>query len=74
MTLTLKLTERQQEVLDFIVAFKQHNGFCPSVQEIGQALFIGKSTAHRYLVTLQEKGYIQMTHKKIRAIRVIKES
>lgn len=74
MTVAMKLTDRQQEVLEFILNFKEHNDYCPTTLEIAQALFIGKSTAYRYLLTLQDKGYIKLSYKKIRAIRILKES
>lgn len=54
-----KLTERQREVLEFVVGYVSEKGFPPSVREIGAALKISSLrgvTIH--LDALEKKGWI----------------
>jgi repressor LexA len=65
------LTDRQKEILDFIVTQQQSRGFPPSVREIGEAVGLtSPSTVHTHLATLQRRGYIQRDPTKPRAIEV----
>lgn len=65
------LTNRQQQVLDFIVNEIRHKGYPPSVREICQAVGLSSSsTAHSHLNALERKGYIHRNPNKPRAIEV----
>lgn len=60
----------KQEILQFITEQVQ-DGIPPTVREIGAALGIkSTSTVHKYLVELEEEGYIQRGNKLNRAIRL----
>ena len=60
----------KQEILQFITEQVQ-DGIPPTVREIGSALGIkSTSTVHKYLVELEEEGYIQRGNKLNRAIRL----
>ena len=65
------LTERQREILDFIVAQQRDRGFPPSVREIGEAVGLtSPSTVHTHLNTLQRRGFLRRDPTKPRAIEV----
>ncbi len=63
------LTDRQRQVLDFIVEHTRENGYPPSVRDIGDAIGLSSpSTVHAHLAALQDKGYLQRDTAKPRAI------
>jgi repressor LexA len=54
------LTRRQWQVLDFIAAFIQRNGYSPSYEEIAEGLELASlATIHKHLTTLSSKGYLR---------------
>jgi len=66
------LSERQQEILDFLTAFTAKNGYPPSVRDIGAAVGLSSSsTVHSHLSALEDKGYIKRDPSSARAISVI---
>jgi len=66
-----ELTDRQREILDFIVTAQRERGFPPSVREIGEAVGLtSPSTVHTHLATLQRRGYLRRDPTKPRAIEV----
>lgn len=65
------LTQRQEEILRFVVEYTQDSGFPPSIREIGQRFGIGSLrgvTVH--LDALEKKGYIERANTP-RSIKVI---
>ena len=65
------LTDRQREILDFIVAQQRDRGYPPSVREIGEAVGLtSPSTVHTHLSTLQRRGFLRRDPTKPRAIEV----
>ena len=71
----MKLTEKQQQILDFISAKIEEQGYPPSVREICSAVGLkSTSTVHGYLDRLQKKGFIQKDASKTRAIRITNDS
>ena len=66
-----ELTDREREVLDYIVGMINENGYSPSIRDIKSALdFKSTSTVHTYLARLENKGYIQKEGGKSRTLRV----
>lgn len=66
-----KLSERQRQILQFIVDEHRDRGFPPSVREIGLAVGLtSPSTVHNHLNTLERRGYIRRDPTKPRAIEV----
>lgn len=66
-----KLTARQQQIYDYILAFTAEKGYPPSVREIGQALELSSpSTVHFHLKGLEEAGMINKAEGKTRAISI----
>ena len=53
-----ELTDRQQAYLDFIREYIQVNESAPRLDEIARRFGVSSPTAHKALVTLQEKGYL----------------
>ena len=69
---TAKLSDRQQEILDFLGEFTARNGYPPSVREIGDAVGLSSSsTVHSHLGALEDKGYIKRDPSSARALTVI---
>ena len=72
MKTTATLSERQQEILDFLSDFTARKGFPPSVRDIGEAVGLSSSsTVHSHLNALEDKGYIRRDPSSARAISVI---
>lgn len=68
----LKLSKRQQEILDFIKDEVKVKGYPPSVREIGEAVGLASSsTVHGHLARLEKKGLIRRDPTKPRAIEVL---
>ena len=69
---TTPLSERQQQVLDYIRSTVSDRGYPPSVREIGEALGLSSpSTVHSHLSSLVRFGYIRKDPTKPRAIEVL---
>ena len=68
-----KITEKEKEILKYIIQFKSVNGYSPSVREIAQGVNT-KSLNHFYsaLEDLKVKEYITFKEKKTRTINVLK--
>jgi len=67
-----KLSERQQNILQFMVGYMNDNGFPPTIREIGEATDIQSTSVVNYnLNKLVDAGYIERTDKKSRGLRVI---
>lgn len=63
------LTQRQQQILDFIVSEVEAKGYPPSVREIGAAVGLSSSsTVHSHLAGLERKGLIKRDPSKPRAL------
>lgn len=65
------LTDRQREVLNYIAQFTEDNVYPPTVREIGEHFGVSLRAVQDHLSALQKKGYISLTQKKSRSIRVL---
>ncbi len=66
-----RLTEKQQQIYDYILTFTEEYGYPPSVREIGQAVGLkSPSTVHFHMKGLRAAGLIQQAEGKTRAITV----
>ncbi len=61
------LTQKQQQVLDFISSFFASKGFAPSVREIAQALGKSAQAIQQHIESLRAKGFLQHQPQKSRA-------
>ena len=67
--MALKITRRQQAVLDCIEDCVREKGYGPTVREVCQALGLSSpSTVHVHLKALEDKGYIKRDPLKSRSI------
>lgn len=70
-----KLTNRQEEILNYIKKYVVSNGFPPTVREIGSDLGVSSpATIHAHLNNLQNKGVIKKNGSKNRAIELLVEN
>lgn len=54
-----KLSQRQEEILEFIAAYRQEKGYSPSLREIAEAFGLTSvATVHQHIAALQRKGYV----------------
>ncbi len=68
----VKLSKRQQDILDFIKDEVRQKGYPPSVREIGLAVGLASSsTVHGHLARLESKGLIRRDPTKPRAIEIL---
>ncbi len=67
-----KLSDKQQQILDFVNKQVEETGYPPSVREICSAVgFKSTSTVHGYLEKLKKNGLIMKDPTKPRALKVI---
>ena len=66
-----QITERQQEVLDFISSFTKSNNYPPTVREIGEHFRISLRAVQDHIAALQKKGFLSQTQKRARSLTVI---
>lgn len=65
----MALTKRQKEILDFLKAFIDENGYSPSFEEICAAFgYTSLATVHEHLTNLATKGYIRKAYRESRSI------
>lgn len=57
-----------QEVYQFLATYIQQHGFSPSIREIAQGCYLGRSTAMRHLAILEARGLIRREPGKSRSI------
>ncbi len=69
-----ELTNRQQEILNFIHEFRDENGYPPTLREIGRRFEISSTFGvKRHLEALVKKGYLNIESNASRGISIIKE-
>ena len=66
-----QITERQQEVLDFISSFSKENNYPPTVREIGEHFSISLRAVQDHIAALQKKGFLAQAQKRARSLSVI---
>jgi repressor LexA len=67
-----ELTDRQQEVLDFIGRSIEKRGYPPTLREIGEHMGISSTNGvNDHLKALEKKGYLEREDLKSRALRPI---
>lgn len=66
-----KLTNRQQQVLDFIINYVRDVGYPPTVREIGNEFKISSKGAYDHIMAVEKKGYIRRDASKPRAIELM---
>ncbi len=69
-----QITERQQEVLNFISGFTKSNNYPPTVREIGEHFGISLRAVQDHIAALQKKGYLAQTQKRARSLSIVSEN
>lgn len=70
-----KITEKQQEILEYIKSEILSRGFPPAVREICEAVHLkSTSSVHAHLESLEKNGYIRRDPTKPRAIEILDDN
>lgn len=65
-----ELTERQQEVFNFITKYIEEHGYSPTFREIAKGCYFGSlSTVAGYVDRLVKKGVLEYTPRAYRTIK-----
>ncbi len=68
----MPLTKRQREILNYLTAYTEQNGFAPSFEEIAESFqYNSLATVHEHLSNLERKGYIKRSYNESRAIEIL---
>ena len=68
----MPLTKRQREILTYLSAYSEQNGFAPSFEEIAEQFrYNSLATVHEHLTNLERKGYIKRSYNESRAIEIL---
>lgn len=70
----MDLTERQYQILEFIVEMVEGQGFPPTIREIGTRFSISSTAGvRRHLAALERKGYLRKREARARGLVLAKE-
>lgn len=68
------LNDKEQQVFNYIIEAIKDTGYPPTVREICKAVgFKSTCSAHQYINKLTEKGYLEKSSLKMRALKVVEE-
>ena len=68
----MALTKRQREILNYLSAYAEENGYAPSFEEIARQFnYNSLATVHEHLSNLERKGYIKRAFNESRAIEIL---
>lgn len=63
-------TDRQKEVLRFVVEFIEQHGYQPSRREIAEHFGVAPNSIMGHLRGLEQRGFIDLSNGKDRAMRI----
>lgn len=67
-----EITEKQNNVLDYIKKFTATHGYPPSIREIGKGLGLSSpATVHTHVKKLCNAGYLKVDNNKFRAMEIL---
>ncbi len=67
-----QITEKQNNVLDFIKKYSAQHGYPPSIREIGKGLGLSSpATVHTHVKKLANAGYLKVDNNKFRAMEIL---
>ena len=67
-----RLTERQNQVYEFLRDYVRRQGKPPTIKEVGQSLGIRSTNGvHKMLVVLEKKGYVTRTPNEARGLEIV---
>ena len=68
----MKLTKRQQEIVEFIKRYSARHGYPPTVRDIGKAIGLtSPSTVHAHLTNLEKVGLLRRDPSRPRALELL---
>ncbi|MCR5788120.1 MAG: winged helix-turn-helix transcriptional regulator [Bacilli bacterium] len=68
----IKLTKKQEKVLNYIKEYTAEHGFPPAVREIAKGVGLNSpSSVHSHIKRLERDGFIKKTNSKFRTIEVV---
>lgn len=68
----MSLTKRQREILTYLSAYAEENGYAPSFEEIAaQFNYSSLATVHEHLSNLERKSYIKRKYNESRGIEIL---
>lgn len=62
---------KQLELLRLITRLQRRHGYCPSLQELGEALGINKVTVYQHVRALERKGLLTRLRNRARSLQVV---
>ena len=65
------LTERQERIYQFLHDYIVHEGFAPTIREIGKAFGFSNNGVLGHLTALEKKGWITRKSKAARTIQCV---
>ena len=66
------MSERQQQIYDYIKIYTTEKRFPPTIREIATAVGLkSSSTVHRHLGEMREKRYIDFVDSAVRTISIV---
>jgi repressor LexA len=66
------LTQRQQEIYEYVTGYVDSHGYPPTVREIGDAVGLASpSTVHTHLANLERAGFLRRDPTKPRALELV---
>jgi repressor LexA len=66
------LTDRQRQIMDFVIEYLDGRGYPPTVREIGEAVGLASpSTVHAHLANLERAGLLRRDPTKPRALELV---
>jgi repressor LexA len=69
--MSMALTKRQKDVLDFIADFVEEKGYCPSYEELAQGLNLASlATVHKHIQALESRNYLRRLFNQSRSLEV----
>jgi repressor LexA len=69
--MSMALTKRQKEVLDFIADFVEQNGYSPSYEELAHGLKLASlATVHKHIQALESRNYLRRLFNQSRSLEV----
>ena len=70
-----RLTERQNQVYEFLRDYVRRQGKPPTIKEVGESLGIRSTNGvHKMLVVLETKGYITRTPNEARGLQIVDDA
>jgi repressor LexA len=68
----MALTKRQKQILDYVQAFIDEEGYSPSFEEIAEHFgYSSLATVHEHLGNLERKGYLRKNYNKSRSLELV---